>query len=95
MTNMDSNVEAAKALVAHAMVEAEAKHGPLTKNHPRAYIILAEEVGEVAQEILCMTRVDQSRAAISVHRLKAIRELAQVAATSILMMANLLEEDSK
>lgn len=74
-------------LVMHAMEEAKVKHGPLTREPCRATVILVEEVGEVADAILTMTRPDGLGL-----RIHTIHELAQVAATAILMIQNLLEE---
>lgn len=79
--------------IARAMVDAEAKHGPLTKDPVRAGLIMVEEVGEAVAEILTATRLrspaDSKQIELALR--KAINELAQVAAMTILMIENVEE----
>lgn len=76
-----------------AITDAHVGHGPLTKDVVRAALILAEECGEVADAALALTRPSCSPVLVQVRRQELMDELAQVAATSILMMANLIEEE--
>ena len=76
------------------------KHGPLTKDTLRATAILGAEAGEALDAALDMTRLshpEENHSAVVERRranLAHIREeLAQVAATAILILENLQEEN--
>lgn len=82
-----------------AVHEAHEKHGPLTHEHCRAMTIMGEEFGESCAEILEYTRRQRSSLALSYNRSpielpgrKAQRELAQLAAVAITLIANLEQE---
>lgn len=73
-----------------AVRHAEQKYGKLTRDPMRAGHILNSEVGEVSDALLDLTRpapVDPHEVAI--HKRHLYSELAQVAATALLMMENL------
>ena len=76
--------------VRYAAIAAFNKHGPLTIDPVRASIILTEEVGEVAADVLKMTR--PSGTPQMEARLDLYNELAQVAQVAMVMMTNLKEE---
>lgn len=84
-----------KILVEHvrpAISSAEKIHGRLTADPVRAGLIMVEEIGEAAADILTYTSPrDVSVNVRELHRLKAINELSQVAAMAILMIENLKE----
>ena len=85
---MRDGTEVAEAItrrVLPAIAEAEHRHGLLTDDHVRAMLILSEEVGEAAAEILAYTRTTGGVE----DRIAAVEELAQVAATAILLITNL------
>lgn len=82
-----SSVYEAHTLVIKAAADALDRHGPLTHDVSRALHILAEEVGEAHQAYLGMTRLKPSNTVGAL-----IHELAQVAATAELILANLIEE---
>ena len=46
-----------------AMCAAQADHGPLTKNLDRVFVILGEEFGELAKEILELNRLLKANSA--------------------------------
>lgn len=75
--------------VGNAIAAAVEAHGSLTDDYERAMVIMTEEVGELAAEVLTMTRpatLDDERADA---RQRAITEAAQVAAVAILTIFNL------
>jgi NTP pyrophosphatase (non-canonical NTP hydrolase) len=61
----------------------------LTNDPVRAFAILSEEIGEVAKEILEVSRPGVHVADAIVSRILLGHELAQVAATAMLMIQNL------
>lgn len=75
--------------VRNAIEEAQLKHGPLTRDPERAVVILLEEVGELAREILESTRPRNTPLSRELARQQAVKEAAQVAATAIRLIANL------
>lgn len=72
---------------------AEDLHGTLP-NIDRAMVIMVEEVGEAAEEILEVGRMERAkeRHAANHHRAAAMKELAQVAAVAMRLMAKLRGE---
>lgn len=99
MTDNDLKVEISDRLhdeIIDAMCAAQASHGPLTKNLDRVYVILGEEFGELAKEILEFNRINKDSIIRSVNeglgqrlfelaeKRKRIREEAvQIVATTI------------
>ena len=77
-------------MIAEARAEAEAEHGKLTGDLVRAAGILTEEVGEVMAEALTATRASMTDSGKVNARRRMVGELAQVAATAMLMMENLV-----
>lgn len=64
------------------MDRAEATHGALTEDSSRAFLILSEEVGEVAKELLILKRDSAAKE-------RAVSELYQVVSTCVFMIRNL------
>ena len=81
--------------VRSAIGQAEALHGPLTDDHFRAFAILGEEVGEVAKALLENRRALAKGRSGTAERVNARLELAQVAATAVLMLINLKREGAE
>lgn len=83
-----------KAVVSDVMIaahDAQMKHGPLTVDPVRACAILFRECGEAMDEALLETVPEKS--IISSSRLQYLyEELAQVSATAMLMMENLIDQ---
>lgn len=78
--------------VSRAIDEAISRHGVLTTDHVRALTILVEEVGELAKDVLTMTRMAESPNTRKEALRLAINEASQVAAVAVLMIANLERE---
>jgi hypothetical protein len=75
--------------VRKAIDEALEIHGPLTTDDVRAMVILVEEVGELAAEVLKMSRATSSPFERRDALKHAIKEAAQVAAVATLLIVNL------
>lgn len=77
-----------------AISDAEMEHGRLPLDHCRSVVILVEEVGEACKEILEIARMERMKEpqAANTAREMAVKELAQVAATAIRLIANIKEE---
>lgn len=84
-----------RKMIEKAKAGAIALHGPLTKGHERAFIILSEEYGEVAKELCTMTRMPRSSWAYELHRRNLISELAQLVGTAELWLQNLIQESDR
>lgn len=95
MTIDDMLADAITHDVRRAIEFAVAKHGLLTRDYGRAAVILTEEVGEVAREVLMMTHRHATPVQFENRRIGAISELSQVAAVAIMMIANLKAEPEK
>lgn len=80
----DKQIDFARPLLKLAIERAYFKHGPLTADPVRATGILTEEVGEAVSEALGMTRSPK----LEGSRQRMVRELAQVAATAISIIAS-------
>lgn len=76
----------------HARVDAMLQHGPLTTDIVRACSILVRECGEAVNEALLATKPGISDMWASKHARDLYDELAQVATTAMLIMANLKGE---
>lgn len=87
--------DAVRAVMA-AMEAAVTKHGSLTVDPVRACAILGREWGEAMNEALTLTVPAPGSVRNPVHmRRRLYAELAQVAATAILAMANVDMEASR
>ena len=74
------------------MVRAEQEHGPLTADPLRAFVVLADEVGEVCRALRDLARAEKQNmaaAAIRACRTAAVDELIQVMATAAKLIHNL------
>lgn len=79
--------------VIHAILDADAKHGELTKEPVRACAILIRECGEAMNEALLLTApVKDAKSDDRNIRFALYNELAQVAATAVKIMQQLVDE---
>lgn len=79
-----------------AVLNAEYRHGHLTKNYERVIVLMTEELGEVAECVATWTRADGNPNKRPITYGEIIEEVAQLGALCIMFIENLiLEEEEK
>lgn len=84
------------SLLMHEIVRAEKLHGRLPTDYCRAQTIASEEMGEVAEATLEMSREDGNRimAPLALRRQHLREEWVQLAAVAMRAIENLDKEDA-
>lgn len=82
-----STVDAVRIEEARAVRE----HGQLTTDHVRAFVVLSEEIGEVAEAVLEIGRAERLHLAelVDARKRLVVEELVQVIAVASMMVDNL------
>lgn len=74
------------------MARAKDLHGPLTRDHTRAFLLLSEEYGEATMELVDLTRLQRNGTPYGYKRQKLEAELVQLVAVTLHWLDNLEQE---